>query len=444
MTPSTTKTPTTGIDMRTLPSLSPDSEGIVDLDPYAHKWLSGSTAKWINRDLELRLAQVTKGSLPTRLYNPNARIDFTHEHQQRERLLNVVAALSSFNNLTGSQLAYWTGDARWKTAHPSDMRTLFSGGIIDVEDVGMRRSGAESLTLYRLAADADNVWKGVAAGLSFAEHISVDAGQNVPLVNRRRFDRHDSLNAELARRVSAYVPGIGAVFGERLSTHELLMARAHHNLKLGPTAAADSTWIRGDGLAFGIELQASESPGLDRKLESACRLLQANDSLTFVYLTVPQTANRTRSSISSAVRSAILAAVKRHPQVASRIVTADWLDWIPSPGFVSRDMLDLVVQHVNPWTSQWSSVSLLDQIAVPLPRWLAEQPGRAVAPLVNAAVLRQTPVPQRTALRERFGSQLPELWRLPAFAARLDRFFDRNNGNRGTTGPTTVPDRLRA
>ncbi len=364
-------------------SATPDDPNRTALrvDPfYGALWGSGASATWSSRETVIRHERMGLDTLPYRLRQDPAaaieRIVGSGGVHQRKRLA-ALSAIHLFKTTTGGQLASATGHHELGEARiPHVLADLFAAGLIDIGlYTGLTGTRAASQGhLYR-PSRTDVFERVLRPRMTWAEVISTTAG--LRFETGAQHDRHAVLATELALRVAEFCE-IAAVLGERLSTLQLL---AHEGAgfpqRRDVHAAADATLVRTDGVRLAVEITASASPQLEKKIRAWAQLLDyrrfADTGLAVIFVVADRPEGDIRSGLTmNRLRKMVAGAARDFPgvdfdRVASRMFVASWRDWFPNPNEVSRSFLTLDAQRPTGPTvdTRWEPASALDVFDLP-------------------------------------------------------------------------------
>lgn len=351
------------------------------VDPYwAALWGSGASATWSSRTTATRQQQMGLETLPYRLRRDPAeaieRIVGTGGVAQRKRLA-ALSAIQLFKVATGGQIASITGLPELGADRvPHVIADLYAAGLVDV-GLFTGVNGTKSMSrghLYR--PSRTDVYETVLRPrMTLAERV-ITTGAH-PFETSAQHDRHGTLAVELALRVAEWCE-IGAVLGERLSGIGLLAHEgAGYPAQRGVRAAADATLIRTDGVRLAVEITASASPQLERKVRAWAELLQSrrlrDTGLAVIFVVADRPDSDIRSGLTMRkLRSMVAAATRDYPgdmwdRVASRFFVASWRAWFPEPGRMDRGFLTLQAERPTGITNatRWEPASALDVLDLP-------------------------------------------------------------------------------
>jgi len=382
------------------------------VDPYwAGLWTSGASASWRSRAQAERHEQMGLETLPHRLRRDPAEaigriVGSSGVHARKRRA--ALSAVHLFKIATGQQIAAITGYPELGEERvPHVMADLFAAGLVDIGlYTGLRGPHAASRGhLYR-PSRTDVFERIIRPRMSWAERIQVTAG--LPFETGALHDRHGVLATELALRVAEWTE-ISGVLGERMSTLRML---AHEGAGFGErpdiTAAADATLIRTDGVRLAVEITASASPQLEKKIRAwadvlSHRLLR-DTGLAVIFVVAPNESDPRSGLTMTRMRHLIANAARDYPGVdfdrtADRMFLAEWSSWFPSPGTVSPGFTTLdAVRPTGPTVeTRWEPASALDVFDLPFepdPRRPEFDPFaviRNTAPLLGAPIWLRDP-----------------------------------------------------
>lgn len=365
------------------------------LDPYWFGlWAGGSQMAWASRALVGRLsdAGVDRLRRADSRVTPEQAMAAMCAPALRARRCAAVGAVGLWRTVTAEQVAAIVGSPVLANS-PSDLRTAWSAGLVEegtfavsaVGDLRRRHRGA----VFRPVDSA--AFTEFAGSLSYPEWLSVTGGRRWR--GGSQHDRHDLLAAELGLRVAEFAE-VGSVFGEKLSSFDLLSA---HNgapdgvVGSGRGGAADVTCVRTDGLRIAVELTASISPDFTRKVGRWARLLMDTEfddtGLVVVFVEAANPDRVAHGDSWNVLRTAVAAAAYEFPgavrrRVPERMAVARWRDWFPAPLAATRGFRVLAAESpTGPAGDRWRPVSLLDPVELPFD---------PADPVAATAVLRNT------------------------------------------------------
>lgn len=389
------------------------------IDPFWDGlWEQGSSASWLSRDLATRMARSGRGRIPGHLsISATTLRDSLRSAARSQPRLNAMSVIDSWRTVTGEQLAAITGDTASAGARSRTMSELFAAGVADQGTLlasGMSSTGNDRSTLLHRPSRTENFEKEIAPRLTYPEWVSITAGH--PWASGGQYDRHNILAVELALRVAEFCE-VGGVVGEKLSTWDMLAYTGAGQAAppVGMQRAADATLIRTDGARIAVEITASMTGALQKKIRAWAELLnktRTNDTalaaVVFVVATPPGK-KVNRGEAISRVRTIVQNAARDYSGIAgdrtqSRMYVVSWEEWFPaarhaSPGFFS---LEAWRPSGNPFVNLWAKASLLDIFDTAFePRY----PEDALAVLDNLTGVRSVPRWLRTG-------DAPELWPL--------------------------------
>lgn len=396
------------------------------IDPhYDGVWSAGSSAAWTTYATWRRQRDAGIADTPRALLDPDPQkaLDRLASGREWDRILRVVAALTSFRTLTAEQLACVTGIEQIGTGRSTLMADLFSMGLVDIGEyqrpfASPSRARFGGRVLYRPGRPAAAA-KLIEPLCTFEELASVTGGQEWS--SSGQYDRHNILTCEAMLRVAEFAPQIVGVLGERFAT-TALAAYSSVGDPAPPEAEhrrADGMLIREDGMRIVVELTASVSKGFNAKVEKWAAALASRrydrTGVVVLFLAAPiSDAQRARGSkpLAVEIEGQVRIAASKYRGVpmdptVSRMAVAKWEDWFPERGAASREMLVGEVARISAATGEWERARLLDPAHFPRPGNDALREG-----LRNLAGMRQTP----PWMLDRLG-EAPELWRhaTPAF-----------------------------
>nr|WP_249336228.1 hypothetical protein [Sinomonas gamaensis] len=193
--------------------------------------------------------------------------------------------------------------------------------------------------------------KHIVPTLTWPEWVAVTAGY--PWSGGSQFDRHNILAAELALRAAEYLPEVGAVLGEKLSTMDLYAGSGlGKEWPATDNRRADGTLVRNDGLRIAIEVTATASAALEKKVRRWAELLRERpletSGLVVVFVAAPHP-DRPKGTGSDPVHglyrriAKVLSAFPRTgaDSPAARIGVVSWDEWFPARHELSEDFFTL-------------------------------------------------------------------------------------------------------
>lgn len=310
--------------------------------------------------------------------------------RHRENTLRMLAAVNMWRTMTIPQMAAMIGFPRWATAQwPASVSKAFAAGLLQVGELAsVFRSDLPTL----LRVDPDGDAGPLLARLGYTEWLGVTSGQlwrgsTTP-------DRHNILVAELALRVAQMCPGAGAVMGEMVGNHDLLLGVEDKRLS---RRRADSVVVRKDGLRIAVEVTANDRFG--HKMSNWVDALVADRSHSTVVLFVEAarpgySTNQTYASIYRGMEKAVSSSM---PAMAARVLErmffVRWSDWFPEPGVVTPDFSTLPATRYSGdgigSRASWTRVDLLDPQQLPFDG--SATPGGAMTVLANSRLLLGAP-----------------------------------------------------
>lgn len=374
------------------------------IDPYWDgMWDLGSSVQWFSAERVRRQRRAgvmrASSSLPT---DEKAAVTRLRPGGPRwQAVLDTIGALDSWRTLGAQQLAHlirqkYILDPRGRSPL---LRDLFAAGILEMGTSvpGLVASKVDRrLTLFRLARTT-SFDRYIEPYLTCEEWVSVTGGRRV--LAERQYDRHNVLASEVLLRAAEFVP-VSGVAGEKLASQADL-AYAIRGLSAPDAAygrAADGVLLRPDGVRIAIEVTATTGGSFEKKVASWARVLHEarydDTGLVVVLLVAPAshlTHGRSKTHLAHARQAItrITAHTRGIPAdpTSGRIFVADWEDWFPASGVVSRDFLTLRVDRTpGPRGDRWPQIDLANPKQLPAP---AAPRLRGFEP--RLAALRQTP-----------------------------------------------------
>lgn len=310
--------------------------------------------------------------------------------RHRATVLRMLAAVNMWRTLTVPQMAAMVGHARWAgTEWPTAVSKAFAAGLLQVGELASVFR-TDLPTLLRVDPDGDP--HALLDRLDYADWLGVTSGQlwrgtTTP-------DRHNVLVAELALRIAQMCPGAGAVMGEMVGNHDLLLGVDDKRLS---RRRADSVVVRKDGLRIAVEATANDRFG--HKMANWVDALVADRSHSTVVLFVEagrpgyssvRTYNAIYQGMERAVSSSMPAMAAR---VLERMFLVRWVDWFPRPGQVTPDFAVLPATAYAGsgigGQARWRRVDLLDPEQLPFDP--DATPGGAMSVLENSRLLLGSP-----------------------------------------------------
>lgn len=371
-----------------LPSRCPDDRfrAANRLDPYWDGvWDVGSHAQWVSA-ARLRKQQAAHAGWvrPSRMWPTDEGWAFEKLHPSRpmwQRALTVLGVLDSWRTLTFEQLAFVSGVPEVVSERCPLVQVLFAAGLIEVGTslpaIGRRPERRQMMV--RLARTSV-FRKRLEPLMTRQEWLSVTGG--VRLQAERFYDRHNVLASEVLARAAEFTT-VSGVCGEKLATHDVLgWIPAGRPVPVhGEGRSADGLLLRGDGVRVAVEVTATTGASFEKKVASWARLLHEcrfeDTGLVVVVLVASNkalsrgpgskqhlhVARKTITKVTSRIRG-----VPEDP-VARRLLVADWEDWFPSSGAVSRKFLTLRAEYSPGPLSDgmWPELSLMSARDVPAP-----------------------------------------------------------------------------
>lgn len=317
---------------------------------------------------------------------PRRYIESAADEDALDRVLHAGARTSRH---TGDVYATLLGAVHgWKTCTPEQLaaltgrQDLWSGATMPYATsirAGLVQMGITSTTRGRpkLLRPAPP-WEAhdrLLEELPFGQLVTVTGGQN--WASGPDTPRHNVLATEVALRAAEYCDVASVLTEEYSRLGELAgRPRSPEGWMINPRAAADLTIVRTDGLRIAVEVTATTSKNLERKIESYAHLF-ANGApdLVVVFLLVPSLAPGAPrpSKLRGKVESLIETAVRRHPGTsfapsAHQFGVTAWDEWFPAPGLLSERFLALTAARPADVTQArvWSPVDFLDAGALPM------------------------------------------------------------------------------
>lgn len=371
-------------------------------DPYYGSLFDVSArAAWAGRELLAReLANGARIGGAYRFVDAIAALDDQVDVDPVERMLShhrdaalrMVSAVNMWRTITVPQVAAMAGFRKWANAQwPAAVSNAFSAGLIQA---GTLASVFRTDLPTVLRVDPDGAGGSLLDRLDAPQWFGVTSGQlwrgtNTP-------DRHNVLVAELALRIAQMCPGAGAVMGEMVGNHDLLLGVEDKKLS---RRRADSIVVRKDGLRIAVE--ATGSDRFAHKMSNWVDALIADRSkftiVLFVEIARPgYSSQATYASIFKGLERAVSSSM---PAMASRVMErmflVRWSDWFPGPGTVSPDFSVLpATMYAGSGIgghAHWRRVDLLDPEQVPLEAGTGVQGPDPMAVLANSRLLLGAP-----------------------------------------------------
>ncbi|WP_460991152.1 hypothetical protein [Sinomonas soli] len=271
-----------------------------------------------------------------------------------------------------------------------------------------------------------------------------------------QFDRHNILAAELVLRAAEYLPQIAAVLGEKLSTVDLYAgAGLGRELPFPDNRRADATLVRADGLRIAVEITATASNALEKKVRRWAELLRERpletSGLVIVFVAAPHpdrpkgTGSDPRHDLYRRVANVLASFPGTGPDSpAARIGIAAWDEWFPARHELSEEFFTLAADFAlgaSGGPGRWKRRDVLD---LPFQAWASFD---ATAVIANSKLLAATPYWMRQGDHTHLiGSPLKRAGvRLPVPAPRRpERVKGHKVGTaKGVAGAVRLPDRLR-
>jgi hypothetical protein len=371
-------------------------------DPYWDGlWVSGSQAHWSTRD-SLQQRNDTDGTRVNKkfLMDQEEAMTILTSSRNRSQRLAFWGVLDSWRTATAQQAAAFTGFDPLDTPTTQMVAASFSLGLIDIGTFPAAltpRPGFDSRSLYR-PSDSKSFRRLIAPTLTWPEQLQATAGYDWSAGGQN--DRHNVLAAELALRAAEHLP-ISGVLGEKLSTVDLLAGSG-----LGKTVnrpdnrRADGVLIRPDGLRIVMELTATASQSLKRKVHRWAKLLSERpletSGIVIVFVTAPHP-NRRKSGRDphSEVVKVLAEVLHEFPGTgtdspAARIGIVSWDEWFPGTHLLSKGFFELrcdfALKPEVRGPGKWVSRSLLNEY--PFEPWKGFN---ATAVIQNQGLLGATP-----------------------------------------------------
>jgi len=357
-------------------------------DPYYSTihWPYPVTASWLPPKHAARL-------FPTR---PRRYIEYTRYEGALEDILGtggrtsrhtgdvyatLLGAIHGWKTCTTEQVAALTGrEDLWSGSAMPYARSI-AAGLVEL-GVTSFAEGRPKLLRARKSWEAhDRLLK----ELSLSQLLTVTGGG--AWATGPDTPRHNVLTTELALRV-AELCDIATVLTEEYSRLSELAGppTSGDSWTINPRAAADFTIVRRDGLRIAVEVTATTSKNLERKIQSYAHMFDNGaPGLVVIFLLAPSIAPKAprASKLRKRVQSLIESAVRIHPGTrfapsADCFGVSSWEEWFPQPGFVAERFFSLTAARPSDVKEfrGWSAADFLDAGTVTMGQRDAETPSR--------------------------------------------------------------------
>ena len=320
---------------------------------------------------------------PTR---PRRYIEATTYDQALDRVVNVTGHTSRH---TGDVYANLLGVVHgWKTCTPEQAAALvgrmdlWSGNAMPVATsiaAGLVETGITSIAAGRPRLLRPRTrWEAhdrLLKELNLGQLLAVTGGDT--WASGPDTPRHNVLATELALRIAEHCD-VATLLTEDYSRLGDLAgpASTQDGWTINARAAADFTVVRTDGLRIAVELTATTSRNLARKIESYAHLFSIGaPGLTVLFVLAPSTAPEAprTNQLRQRVMRLMERAVTRHPgspysPTAHRFGVISWDEWFPGPGLVSERFLSLITLRPPDVAEprHWVPSAYLDKQQVPM------------------------------------------------------------------------------
>ena len=374
---------------------------------WSDNWPTYSSKEWVSKLSGHRRMEAGAIVLPTELRAERdvalAQILGTSHNCTPYTLNHHVAfggVVHGWRTVTAQQVATFVGLEALRQQFNQPSVRLFNADLIETTIPSAWATPlAAELALYRPRTQRQ--FSALQGKLTWAEWVGITGGQ--PYGGGGHHDRHNVLAAELGLRYAEYAD-VEAVLGEAFSTHDHLVGRGVGRAEVTVDGAADLTIVRPDGLRIAIELTATTSKNIYRKVERWAKLLSESPSeytgVVVVFLVAPNLAatDEDAKGVRTATYNAVAAAVRKHPGLGldptgARMGVATWRELFPSSHHVSDAFFTMRCDTVarsgsSARATQWGARSFLSQEDL---LFTPKHPERIVAIVENAKMLGQTP-----------------------------------------------------
>ena len=394
----------------------PALRAAVRADPYwGGLWGNSSTATWLSRATAERMQAAGLGRMRASesRWTREEAMDRICAARGKQARLAALASVAMWRTVTVEQVASLVGQRRWAARTSTDRDLLWAAGLVHKGRPVSQMKWAALPMLLR--PDPDGRFDRLSPGLTYEQWLGVCCGY--PWSWGTQQDRHNVLATEIALRVAEWCD-VGTVFGELLGKLALLAPTA--GLPATSTRSADAVLVRRDGLKIAVEVTATITGDMKKKIGRWVQTLAADTTRSTAVLFLDTGhPDRSGDAAAQAIRRAVEAASRASmdavlADVASRICVARWQDWFPAPGLVSRTFPWLPAQRPTGRSDddsdqRWQPVNLLD----PLDMHVGKDPSAGLASLRNSHLL--------------YG--VPHWLRDPAAAPDLSEFLMRQAGS---------------
>lgn len=434
-------------------------------DPYFDGLFSrSSAASWLESDVAE--AHVAAGGRPpphwVRGRTTHDDLSWVESTELRTKTLPLLGVAHAHRAVSCDQMAAFVGRPELMSGRDPAAARLWSNGLVDIGAPPQTGTfGDRHGTLYRPAArqGAHRFEEMLEPELTLAERVAVLGGGEFN--GAHAADRHNVLAAELLLRVAEFAD-VAAVVGDGFCALDQIVddppsTRWYPERKVGTQLVKprvserlhpDGIIVLTDGRMVALEVTASASPTLHRKVEAWARLftIAPEINLEVVFVAAERrdlVGKRGPTSVESAVRKTVKRTYIRGQELAnlSRVHVVGWEKWFPRPDIATRAFLDLEVDTFrrDPTGENGSFHPL--KLALDRGRTGFEQHAELVRS--NAAALFQTPYWLRRDM------STPALWQLPLDLAGQDpavhvEAVDGAPRRGAAVGAAGVPRRLRA
>lgn len=341
-----------GIHASLIPGVTlPEGTSTTDReDPYWDRlWAPGSQAHWatsatLRARAHAQIQDTGRSDLDPSLYTAPEMVELTG-HRDFRTGLDMLAVADAWRTITTAQAAALTGDTRLEDPHLEVVRRMFAAGLMDI---GSFPDPFDTARARIIRPGRTIRFNALAPHLTWPEWVSVTGGH--PWPGPGMYDRHNILAAEVALRMAEFGE-VATLVGEKFSTMDLLAGTGAGRRPItNSTRRSDGTIVLGTGLKVALEITATDSIGLKKKVAAWAKLLRDSPldatGLVVLFVAAPHPDRvEHRDDPAAKVRQAIVEAIGSYPGLgrndpARRIGFVHWREWFPARHEISERFLD--------------------------------------------------------------------------------------------------------